>query len=227
MNLSDLDSLAQVSHPILSLYLEGRSKRSAGGRAALNSRPWLKKQAKLLAAGMNATERKAFQAQFDRAETFLKSSPVNTPLAIFATEGKWICLHLPSPASNELQWGTPALTQIRRIAEEQQRLCIIAVDRAGARFFHYELGELAELSAMKFEIDVSQWKRREHGHMARRNTKMPHGPLRDAFKRRMDEQYKHFFRHIAERIKFVCASEHSAAVLLVGPERMTKPIESA
>ena len=102
-----------------------------------------------------------------------------------------------------------------------------AVDRAGARIFRCEVGELSELPAMKFEVDASQWKRKEHGHMARRRTKMPHGLLRDVFKHRVDEQYRCFFRHIAERTKFICERENLEAVLLVGSERLTKPIKSA
>lgn len=227
MRLTALEeSLAQASQPVLSLYLEGRPKQSSNGRFGMTLRPWLKKQAKALAAGMSATERKEFQTQLDRIENFLQGAE-NRPLAIFSAADKWTCLHLPAPVSNELQWGKPALAQLRRIAEEQRKLCVVAVDRAGARFFQYELGDLAELPAMRFELDVSQWKRKEHGHMARRNTKMPHGLLRDAFKHRMEEQYKHFFRHVAHRIKFVFANEHSQGVLLVGSERLTKSIEAA
>lgn len=177
---------------------------------------------------MPAVEREAFRTQLNRVEAFLRESQTGTgPLAIFASPAKWVCLHLPLAASNELHWGKPSLSQLRRIAEELPGVCIVAVDRAGARFFRYELGELSELPAMKFEVDVSQWKRKEHGHMARRNTRMPHGPLRDVFKRRMDEQYHRFFRHIAERAKFVCAKHDLQAVLLVGSERLTKPVKSA
>lgn len=178
---------------------------------------------------MAASERKAFRAETARLEDFLRGSAprMGAPLAIFASPDKWICLNLPAPVSNELCWGKPSLSQLRRIAEEQPGVCVVVVDRAGARFFRYELGGLAELPAMTFEVDVSQWRRKEHGHMARRNTRMPHGPLRDVFKQRMEEQYLRFFRHIAERTKFVCAREDVDAVLLVGSERLTKPIEAA
>jgi hypothetical protein len=229
MRIPNLEaSLSKVSQPLLSLYLEASPKGSTGGRSAVNSLPWLKKQAKSLANRIPAVERDAFETQLKVVETFLRgSSSGNAPLIIFSGPGRWVCLHLPSPVSNELHWGQPDLTQLRRIAAEQQNICIVAVDRAGARFFRYEFGELSELPSMKFERDVSQWKRKEHGHMARRDTKMPHGPLRDAFKQRMAEQYQHFYQHLAERTKFVCAKEKLEAVFLVGSERLTKPIESA
>jgi hypothetical protein len=178
--------------------------------------------------GMNAAERETFRAQVNRVEEFLRNSaPRNAALAIFSSPAKWVCVHLPSLVSNELFWGQASLSQLRRIAEEQPGVCVVAVDRAGARFFRYELGELSEFPAMKFEVDVSQWKRKEHGHMARRDTKMPHGPLRDTFTRRMGEHYQRFFRHIAERTKFVCIQQELRAVLLVGSERLIKPVKSA
>ncbi len=229
MRIPDLEtSLSGVSQPLLTLYLEASPKASTGGRPTANSLLWLKKQAKSLAAKIPASERDAFEAHLRRVETFLRgSSSCNAPLIIFSGPGKWVCLNLPSPVSSEIHWGKPDLTQLRGIAAEQQNVCIVAVDRAGARFFRYELGELSEMPAMKFEIDVSQWKRKEHGHMARRDTKMPHGPLRDAFKHRMEEQYQHFYQHLAERTTFVCAKEKLETVFLVGSERLTKPIESA
>jgi hypothetical protein len=228
MRLTELEgSLAESSTPLLSVYLEG-TPGGAGRSPIANARPWIRKTAKGVQTGLPASERQAFRTQVDRVEEFLRSSAPGTgPLAIFASPEKWICLHLPPPVSNELCWGKPSLAQLQRIAEEQPGVCIVAVDRAGARFFRYELGELLELPAMKFEVDISQWKRKEHGHMARRNTKMPHGMLRDVFKQRMDEQYQRFFRHIAERTKFVCGKEDLQAVLLVGSERLTKPIKSA
>jgi hypothetical protein len=228
MRLTDLErSLAEVSNPYVSVYLEPTANRSARARSTVNSHPWLRKLAKSIEAGMPATERDSFRTQLNRIEAFLRSPEAgNGALAIFSAPGKWVCLHLPPAISNELSWGKPSLQQLRRVAQEEQGVCIVAVDRAGARFFRYELGDLAELPEMKFELDVSQWKRKEHGHMARRDTKMPHGPLRDAFKRRMDEQYHRFFRHIAERTKFVCAKENLHVVMLVGSERITKPIES-
>jgi hypothetical protein len=228
MRLAELEgALAESSTPLLSLYLEA-TPTGAGRSPIANARPWIRKTAKGRESGMAAGERQAFRAQVDRVEEFLRSSALGSgALAIFASPEKWMCLHLPPSVSNELCWGKPSLSQLRRIAEEEPGVCIVAVDRAGARFFRYEFGELSEQPAMKFEVDSSQWKRKDHSHMARPHTEMPHGMLRDVFKRRMDEQYQRFFRHIAERTKFVCGKEDLQAVLLVGSERLTKPIKSA
>ena len=229
MRLADLElKLSQASRPLLTVYLEPNPKGSASRSSKVNSLPWLRKEAKTLAAGLRPAERGTFQAQFDRLEKFLRDSTTgNGALAIFAQADTWIYVRLPFPVLNEMHWGEPALAQLQRIADEQQSACVVAVDHAGARFFRYELGELNELPAMKFEIDASQWKKKDHTHMAVRGTKMPHGMLRDAFKQRMDEQYLRFFRHVSERIKFVHSKESPDVVLLVGSERLTQPIASA
>lgn len=229
MRLADLElKISEASRPVLTLYLETNPKGSASRSLTVNSLPWLRKEAKMLAAGLRPAGRAAFQAQLDRVEKLLRDSTTGSGgLAIFSGADVWIHLPLPFAVSNELHWGEPALAQLLRIADEQQSACVVAVDRAGARFFRYELGELAELPAMKFEIDASQWKRKDHSHMAPRGAGMPHGMLHDAFKQRMDQQYLRFFRHVSERIKFIRAKEGFDLVLLVGSDRLTKPIASA
>lgn len=228
MHFAELEAkLSQVSTPLLTLYFDANAKGAASRSSKVNSLPWLRKEAKRLAAGLRPVERAAFQAQLDRAEKFLRDSTTgNGALAIFAASDGSIYVPLPFAISNELHWGEPAMAQLLRIAEEHKTACVVVVDRTGARFFRYELGEIAELPAMKFEIDASEWKKKDHGHMARRDTKMPHGMLRDAFKQRMDQQYLRFFRHVSERIKFVRAKENLDLVLLVGSDRLTKPIAS-
>jgi hypothetical protein len=104
---------------------------------------------------------------------------------------------------------------------------MVAVDRAGARFFRYYLGELAEFSEQKFHIDISQWKKKDHAHMARRGTRMPYGPQRDAFKSRVDAEYQHLYREVAERTKSLCAKERLFSIFLVGSKRLIEPIEAA
>ena len=219
--------LSQVSTPLLTVYFETNAKGSASRSSAVNSLPWLRKEAKMLAAGLQPGARAAFQEQLSRVEIFLRSSSTgNGALVVFAGADTWMHLPLPFALSNELHWGEPALAQLLRIAEERKTASVIAVDRTGARFFRYELSALDELPAMKFEIDVSEWKKKDHGHMARRDTKMPHGMLRDAFKQRMDQQYQRFFRHVSERIKFLRSKENLDIVFLVGADRLIKPIAS-
>ncbi len=105
--------------------------------------------------------------------------------------------------------------------------CVVAVDRTRARFFRYEFGGLIQIEMRKFEIDQSQWKMKDHAHMARRNTKMPHGAERDVFKKRMDAQYQHLCAETAVEIRAVCAKYKLAGIILVGSARLIDPIGEA
>jgi len=105
--------------------------------------------------------------------------------------------------------------------------CVVAVDRTRARFFRFELGVLTQIEIRKFEIDQSQWKMKDHAHMARRDTKMPHGAERDVFKKRMDAQYQHLCAETAAEIRAVCAKYKLAGIILVGSARLIDPIGEA
>lgn len=105
--------------------------------------------------------------------------------------------------------------------------CVVAVDRTRARFFRYEFGGLTQIEMRKFEIDRSQWKMKDHAHMARRDTKMPHGAERDVFKKRMDAQYLHLCAETAAEIRAVCAKHKLAGIVLIGSVRLIDPIGEA
>jgi len=105
--------------------------------------------------------------------------------------------------------------------------CVVAVDRTRARFFRYEFGGLTQIELRKFEIDQSQWKMKDHAHMARRDTKMPHGAERDVFKKRMDAQYQHLCAETAAEIRALCGRYKLAGIILVGSARLIDPIAEA
>ncbi|MGA8075102.1 MAG: VLRF1 family aeRF1-type release factor [Candidatus Acidiferrales bacterium] len=105
--------------------------------------------------------------------------------------------------------------------------CVVAVDRTRARFFRYEFGRLTPIEIREFEIDQSQWKMKDHAHMARRDTKMPHGAERDVFKKRMDAQYQHLCSETAAEIRAVCQKYKLAGIILVGSARLIDPIAEA
>ena len=105
--------------------------------------------------------------------------------------------------------------------------CVVAVDRTRACFFRYESGNLTQIEMQGFKIDKSQWKMKDHAHMARRDTKMPHGAERDVFKKRMDAQYQHFCRETAGEIRAVCRIHKLAGIILVGSARLIEPIAEA
>ena len=84
---------------------------------------------------------------------------------IFAGPSAWEIVSLQRAVQNELHWGKPALTQLVWLASEHRPYGIIVVDHAGARFFHYWLGEIVEYEEMKFAVDISHWKTKELSHV--------------------------------------------------------------
>ena len=120
---------------------------------------WLKDESRPIAENLSPTEQELFLKQLDRVEEFLRQrEPHERSLVIFAGPAVWEIVSLQPEVQNELHWGKPALTQLLWLASEHKPYGIVVVDHAGARFFHYWLGEMVEYEEKKFAIDISQWK---------------------------------------------------------------------
>ena len=220
-------SMFRLPHPLLTAYLDTDSSKPDNQRRVPAYLTWLKAEAKSLLPNVPALERKLFLEQVDRVEKFLRDLPAHPKgWVIFAGVAAWQQVPLDLPVNSEMHWGRPALSQLLSIVDEQRPSCVVAVDLAGARLFRYELGEMKEFAEMKFSADTSQWKKKEHAHMARRGTRLPHGAQRDAFQRRMDAQYRRFYRALAAHIQALCERENLSWVFLVGSKRLTERIES-
>ncbi len=211
---------------MLTLYMDTNPPdRSSHGRTPAYL-AWLKKEMKHVASGVPPSELQSFQEQMRRTERSLRDmTPRERGIVVFAGPTTWIRMSLPQAFANQLQWGRPALEQLLGIATGRKNSCVVAIDRAGARFFRGEDGDMAELPEERFEIDASQWKQKDLGHMAPRDTHMPHGPQRDLYKRRVDEQYRRLCKHVADRTRALCSKELPAAIFLVGSRKLTELIE--
>jgi hypothetical protein len=223
----DVSSLAELAQPLLTVYLDTDTRESDNQRYVPSYFTWLKAAANTRRAQVPERERKLFDAQLKRVETFLanqRSRPRG--LLIFGGPKTWEQIAFELPLANELHWGKPALSQLISVLNEQMPSCIVAVDRMGARYFRYFAGEMQEYPEQRFLIDTSQWKRKEHAHMARRATRMPHGPERDAFTHRVEDEYRHLYRQVADRTKTLCAKDRFSSIFLVGAKRFIVPIES-
>jgi hypothetical protein len=221
-------SLAQLPQPLLTLYINVNPSDQTNRGPNPGFLTWLSAEAKTVAHGVPAKEQVLFQEQLKGLEHFLRGEALRSQSCIiFAGTGTWQQLPLQMSVNNELSWGRPQLSQLLALINEHKTCCVVAVDHAGARFFRYELGKMTELAGNEFRIDISQWKKREHAHMARPHTKMPHGPQVDAFKQRMEVQYSRLCREVAERIKRICKAEHPVPIVLAGSKRLTGQIEKA
>lgn len=224
---ASVTGLFQLPPPLLTLYLQTSPDRGAGPRSMAASLTWLKTEAKAAVSKVPEAERSLFLSQVERTEKVLnKCPPSEHSLLILAGADVWKQFPLGESVENEFHWGAPALATLIELLDEQPPICIVAVDHAGVRFFLHVQGEFTELVQRSFDIDVSQWKKKEQSHSARRGQRMPHGPQRDVFQQRVDAQYRRFCEEIGKQVTVFEASDHFLAVFLVGPTRLAEVIAS-
>jgi hypothetical protein len=89
------------------------------------------------------------------------------------------------------------------------------------------MGQIAELGQKTFGIDISQWKKKDLGHVMHPGIKETRGSQRDVFDHRMDAQYARVCKQVAKQAKELCEKEDLAAVFLVGSNRLVGPIQAA
>jgi hypothetical protein len=228
LSVKEILSLTGVASPVLTAYIASEQMNKATGKSVPIDVRWLRKEAETLAKNLDAADAKNFRRQLSRTEKVLTEQPPKAKgIVILAGPKTWTLFPLPLKVENELHWGKPAVAQLLSLVEEEKPCLVAAIDRVGARFFRYELGEINEYEESKFHVDASQWKKKEHAHMAQPGTEMPHGNQRDVFKQRMDAQYLHFCREIAKRIEALSKRERLHSIFLVGSKRLAEPIEAA
>jgi release factor family 10 len=222
-----LQSLSQLPAPVLTVYLHASPARAHQHGILPSSLAWLSSQGQSLARSLPPTWRELFGKQFTRTVEFLRNrTPHERSLVIFAGSTAWETVSLQVEVDNELHWGMPALSQLLRLISEHKAYCIVAVDRAGACFFRYSLGEMTELNEKKFAIDISQWKKKELGHVTGQGVRKTRGSQRDTFEHRMDAQYSRLCRETAQQTMTLCEKDGLAAVFLVGSGHFIKPLQA-
>jgi Bacterial archaeo-eukaryotic release factor family 10 len=220
-------SVSRLPIPLLTVYVNTNPARTSSRALVPECVTWLKEKAKSLIEGVLPTERRIFQEQVDRVEDFLRNRKTHEKgLVIFAGPETWELKPLQLEVENALHWGRPATAQLFSIQNAHKTSCVVVVDRAGARFFQFSLGELTELGKKSFKIDFSQWKREDIGHLAHPGIKTTRGTQRDTFEHRVDAQYARLCRQTAEHVKNLCRQKGLLAILLVGSSRLTEPIKA-
>jgi hypothetical protein len=226
LTISQLETLSQMASPLLTLYVHRSLVDSSLHGLTPEHQTWLKNESHVIAASLPPAQRQVFSKHLERVEEFLQQRPPHErSLVIFAGPAVWKVVSLRREVPNELHWGKPALAQLFWLVGEHKSCGIVVVDHAGARFFHYWLGELVESAEKKFAVDVSQWKKKDLGHVTGESVRKTRGSQRDVFEKRMDSQYARLCRETAQQAASFCTQKQLAAVFLAGPDRLIKPIE--
>ena len=225
---SQIQSLSQLARPMVTAYLNTKTEDQSHQLLVPGCLTWLKKAAKLAARELPADEKTLFQEQLDRIELFLRDRhPHERSLAIFAGAETWESVPLQVKVDNDLRWGPPALAQLLWLVDQHKPYCVLVVDRKGARFLRYQLRELVEIEDMKFEIDISQWKKYELGHVTGQTVHKTRGSQRDFFAHRMEAQYAKLCSKTARQAAMLCKKQNLAAIFLVGADHLIGPMEAA
>jgi hypothetical protein len=228
LTMSQLDPLSQLSSPLLTAYVRTSPIEASLHGSTPGYLPWLKDESRPIAENLPPVEQELFLKQLDRVEEFLgQRARHEKSIVIFAGPSVWETVSLQPEVQNELHWGRPALTQLLWLVSEHKPYGIVVVDHAGARFFHYWFGEMIEYEEKRFPIDISQWKKKDLGHVISvKGISKSRGAQRDDFEKRMDSQYARLCRETAQQTANFCKGKNLAAVFLAGSDRLIKPIEA-
>ncbi|MGH9703776.1 MAG: VLRF1 family aeRF1-type release factor, partial [Candidatus Acidiferrales bacterium] len=207
------------------VYLSTNPAKSSGRDSTEPCLTWLNSTGKVMLEELPASEQGLFLLQLVRVEEFLRERrPNEKGLAIFAGPRIWEIVPLQLDVQNELRWGKPALAQLLWLGDEYPPYGVFVIDRAGARLFRYWQGQVAELMEKKFSVDISQWKKKELGHIAPMGVQKARGSPADVLRRRMNAQYQRLCRETARQVEKIYKKEGLEAIFLVGSLRLTEPI---
>ncbi len=207
--------LPKLEPPILTVYLDTNPAKPSNQGMSSGARIWLKSEGKVLQARLPRPEQKEVRKQLERVDSFLKTrAKRERGLAVFAGPKAWRVLRLQVDVENELHWGQPSLTQLLWLLDEHQPYGVVVVDRSGARFFRFWMGEVEEQKAQRFFVDTSHWRVK--------NVVRPGGrsatAQRDAFEQRVAAQYARLFRDAAKRIAQWTEQEDLNALFIAGSQ---------
>jgi hypothetical protein len=228
LSTKQIESFLQLPQPLLTAYLNTPGAEPSRHPLVPESFVWLKKEAKLVGHGLSRAEQALLEHQLARIGEFLdRRPPKERGLVIFAGAKTWELVPLQVAVDNELHWGKPAVSQLLWLVDEHKPFCVVVVDHKGACFFQYQLRELLKVGEKKFEIDISEWKKKDIGHIAGQEIQKTRGSQRDVFEHRMDAQYVRSCKETANQAIILCKEHHYAAILLIGEDRLSHTIKAA
>jgi hypothetical protein len=228
VSAKQVESFIQLPHPLLTAYLNTRQAEPSRHPLVPESLVWLKKETKWARHGLSPTEQYRLEQQLERIREFIENRrPKERGLVIFASAKTWELVPLQVAVDNELHWGRPAVSQLLWLVEEHKPYCVVVVDHKGACFFQYQLREVLKIGEKKFDIDISEWKKKDIGHIAGQETQKTRGSQRDVFEHRMDAQYAHSCTETANQTIALSKEHNFTAIILIGEARLSGSIEAA
>jgi hypothetical protein len=218
--------IAALPSPVLTVYLNTASQDPSLHPVVPACLRWFTDEGEALSRTLLPRGRKRFKEQVERFERFLRlRRPQEKAMAAFVGPDVWEVLPLHICLENQLRWGKPSVAQLFKLLSEHKPYGIAVVDHHGARFFRFHLGELTALAEKQYEIDESQWKRTDVGHIPSERTRKAQGPDRDLFEHRLRAQFEHLCAETADQLLALSKKNDFAGLFLVGSHRLIDPIQ--
>ena len=219
LHMKEIQAIAASPGPLLTVYVNTQNRNPSRHPRVPEHLGWLGKEAGSVSSTLLPADAKRFEKELTRVKSFLEGRhPEETALAIFASPQTWAVIHLQTSIHYEMRWGQPAVGQLFRLLSEHDAYGVVVVDHHSARFFRLHLGELTQLDEKRYDIDESQWKRTDLGHIASEPTRKAHGPDRDLYEHRLEAQFEHRYRETANRAMALSKEHGFAGLFLAGPE---------
>jgi len=227
MQPEKLQALAQLPSPVLTLYLNTASGDPSRHPRVAASADWLQKEAGNIARGLSWRDAKIFLRQVNRVKRFFENRiPKERALVLFAAPKHWRLLPLPFAVDNQLHWGEPSLGQLVRLANMHKSYGVVVIDHQGVRFFGHSMDGLLQLAHRSFQIDASQWKQKDFGHISSERIRKTRGEDHDLYEARIEAQFARLCRETAAQASDLSTQHGFAALFLVGPDRMIRNIRA-
>ena len=221
-----VQEIAVLPPPILSVYLNTASQDPSLHPIVPASLRWFTDEAEALSCTLLPRDTRRFREQVERIERFLKLHRTQEKaIAAFIGPDVWEVLPVNVYLENQLRWGKPSVGQLFRLLSEHKPYGVAVVDHHHARFLQFHLGSLVVLAEKQYEIDESQWKRSDAGHVPSDRTRKAHGPDRDLFEHRVRAQFERLCRETADQLLVLLKAHDFQGLFLVGPQRLVDSIK--
>ena len=216
-----IHTCANLASPVLTVYVNTSDHDATRHPRVRPELAWLRDAAVTLRRDLSHDDVKLFNRQVQHVRRFLEQRrAAERAIVIFSGMKCWNAVPLPISIRNDLHWGKPNIVPLLPLLLAHRRYGVVVMDHMAVRYFTWAQGDMTLLGSKTFEIDESQWKRKDQGRVGAERVQKSRGPLRDLYERRIEAQYKRLCHQVAEEAATLAKNHEFDGVLLVGPDRL-------
>lgn len=222
-----LSFCAKLPSPLLTVYLNRVEPDQARHPQRRSDLARLQKAAAQLIRELPYRDAKQCHRQVERVAQFLlKHRPEEKAIVFFAGLGTWKAIPMEATVKDDLAWGEPRIEQLLPLLQGHRNYGVAVLDHKGVRYFVQTRTGFELLAKKDFEIDGSQWKRKDFASVGSEGMQKSRGPQQDLYAHRVAAQYDRLFGRCAREIELLANRHDLAAIFLVGPDRLIDALRS-